>query len=138
MTSKKKVIPNWYKEPTPPGTWRSLFKWGDPARLMMDTFGLTEQELQHPRNLGLEKVDGEAPVTLQLRHIQAFHAICGEENVSSDLYYRLKCSYGYGMIWSSRRAQAKRSSRSSRIAINTPSPSIFTGRVPRSHVAKKQ
>jgi alkyldihydroxyacetonephosphate synthase len=105
---KKKVIPNWYQAPTPPRTWRSLFKWGDPAgfkhpnsglvRLVMDTFGLTEDELQQPLDLGLDLVEMETPVTLDPRHIQAFRAICGEENVSSDTYARIKCSYGYGMI----------------------------------------
>lgn len=108
MISKKKVIPNWYKEPTPPHTWRSLFKWGDPAgfkhpnsglvRLVMDTFGLTEEELKRPLDLGLEPVDLEVPVALDPQHIQTLSAICGEENVSTDTYARIKCSYGYGMI----------------------------------------
>ena len=108
MSSTKKVIPNWYSEPTPPGTWRSLFKWGDPAdfkhpnsglvRLVVDTFGLTEEELKQPLDLGLDMVEMEAPVTLDPRHVQALSALCGEENVSTDTYVRIKCSYGYGMI----------------------------------------
>lgn len=105
---KKKVIPNWYSDPTPTGTWRSLFKWGDPAafkhpnsglvRLIMDTFDLTEEQLKHPLDLGLGRVDIDAPVTLDPQHIQTLTAICGEENISTDVYTRIKGSYGYGMI----------------------------------------
>ena len=46
---KQKVIPNWFNEPTPAGSYRSLYKWGDPAgfkhpnsglvKLLMETFG---------------------------------------------------------------------------------------------------
>ena len=108
MAKRKKVTPNWYSDPTPAGTWRSLFKWGDPAafkhpnsglvRLIMDTFDLTEEQLKHPINLGLDRVDIETPVTLAPKHIQALTAICGEENTSTDTYSRIKASYGYGMI----------------------------------------
>ena len=29
--AKTKFVPSWYTQPTPAGTYRSLFKWGDPA-----------------------------------------------------------------------------------------------------------
>ncbi len=108
MAEKKKVVPNWYSEPTPPGTYRSLFKWGDPAgfkhpnsglvRLVMDTFDLTEEQFKQPLDLGLDPVDVDVPVMLASQHVQALSALCGEENVSTDTYTRIKCSYGYGMI----------------------------------------
>jgi len=64
----------------------------------MDTFDLTEEQLKHPINLGLDRVDIDTPVTLAPKHIQALTAICGEENTSTDTYSRIKASYGYGMI----------------------------------------
>lgn len=108
MSAKKVVVPNWFTGSTPPGTWRSLFKWGDPTefkhpnsglvRLVMDTFKLTEEQLQQPLNLGLDQVDVEAPVTIAHQHLQTFTTICGKENVFTDTYTRIRCSYGYGMI----------------------------------------
>lgn len=108
MSSKKKIVPNWFAEPTPPGTYRSLLKWGDPAgfkhpnsglvRLMMETFNLTEEELKKPLDLALDPVDVQLPVDLDPQHIKALSAICGEENVSLDTYTRLSRSYGGGMI----------------------------------------
>lgn len=108
MAAKKKVIPSWYTQPTPPGTYRSLFKWGDPAefkhpnsglvKLVMDTFDLSEEDLKQPLDLGLDAVDVEFPVTLPVQHINALSAIVGEENISTDTYTRISRSYGYGMI----------------------------------------
>ena len=54
---KQKFVPNWFNEPTPDGTYRSLYKWGDPAgfkhpnsglvKLIMETFGLSEEDLEN-------------------------------------------------------------------------------------------
>lgn len=108
MASRKKVVPNWYSDPTPAGTWRSLFKWGDPAafkhpnsglvRLIMETFDLKEEQLKQPLDLGLDRVEVDVPVTLAPQHIQELTGICGEDNISTDVYTRIKGSYGYGMI----------------------------------------
>jgi len=108
MAKLKKFRPAWYEESTPAGTWRSLFKWGDPAgfkhpnsglvRLIMDRFNLTREELSTPRNLSLEQVQVDLPVTLDPAHIRFFERICGAENVLQDAYTRMHCSYGYGMI----------------------------------------
>ena len=58
MAKKEGFRPNWYEEVTPPGTYRSLVKWGDPAgikhpnsglvRLIMNQFQLTEADLSKP------------------------------------------------------------------------------------------
>lgn len=108
MAKTNKFKPAWFDEPTPAGTWRSLFKWGDPAgfkhpnsglvRLIMDRFNLTREDLSSPHNLSLEKVELDLPVTLEPEHIQVFERICGAENVLRDAYNRIHCSYGYGMI----------------------------------------
>lgn len=106
--AKPKFKPNWFDEPTPTGTYRSLFKWGDPAgfkhpnsglvRLIMEKFHLSHEDLANPRNLGLEQIDLEIPVSLALEHLQAFAQICGEENLASDAYTRVSRSYGKAMI----------------------------------------
>jgi len=104
----KKVIPHWFSEPTPAGSYRSLFKWGNPSgfkhpnsglvRLMMETFRLTEEELQEPTNLGLESLTEEVPANIEPRHLETFRIICGMENVHLDTYTRVSRSYGSGMI----------------------------------------
>jgi alkyldihydroxyacetonephosphate synthase len=106
--TKQKVIPNWYSDPTPPGTYRSLFKWGDPAafkhpnsglvKLMMDTFGISEEQLKTPVDLGLEMVEGDRPISLSRSQLAFLTALCGTENVKTDLYSRVSRSYGGGMI----------------------------------------
>lgn len=108
MEKKQKFTPGWYEEPTPPGTYRSLFKWGDPAafkhpnsglvRLMMDTFHLTTKDLQEPHDLALDPVSVEKPLTIEQRHIDTFTMISGGENISTNTYKRLSRSYGSGMI----------------------------------------
>ena len=106
--NKHKIVPNWFSETTPEGTYRSLFKWGDPAgfkhpnsglvRLVADTFGVSEEDFKTPRELGLEQVTGERPVALSKAQLKALAEICGSENVKTDLYTRLGRSYGGGMI----------------------------------------
>ncbi len=108
MAKKQKFKPNWYEDPTPSGTYRSLLKWGDPAafkhpnsglvRLMMDTFNLSAEDLQEPLDLALDPVETEEPVTMEQTHIDALNAICGVENVYTDTFTRLSRSYGGGMI----------------------------------------
>lgn len=108
MTEKKKFVPNWFEQPTPPGTYRSLFKWGDPAefkhpnsglvRLVMERFHLSQADMQTPQQLGLEPVQEHIPVNLDPVHVNALAAICGTDNVSSDTYARIRCSYGGSMI----------------------------------------
>ncbi len=103
-----KVIPNWFNDPTPDGTYRSLYKWGDPAgfkhpnsglvRLIMDTFELSEEELKTPINLGLEKIEGERETSLTNSQMETLVSICGAENIQTDLYTRVSRSYGGGMI----------------------------------------
>jgi len=108
MAKEKKHKPNWYEEPVPPGTYRSLLKWGDPAafkhpnsglvKLMMSSFDLRAQGRNQPIDLALDRVELERPVLLEKSHIDAFAAICGLENISTDTYTRVSRSYGSGMI----------------------------------------
>jgi alkyldihydroxyacetonephosphate synthase len=108
MTRKTKCVPAWYEQPTPSGTYRSLFKWGDPAefkhpnsglvKLMMENFDLSCEDLLVPDNLALEQVTETMPINLKQNQIDEFIRICGSENIKSDTYNRVAKSYGGGMI----------------------------------------
>jgi FAD/FMN-containing dehydrogenases len=104
----KKVIPAWYEDRVPEGTYRSIFKWGAPdqfkhpnsglVRLMLDTFKMSATEMMVPQDLALDKVEVEVPVSLPKKHLDKFVSICGAENVRTDTYTRIDRSYGGGMI----------------------------------------
>ena len=108
MSKKNQCTPAWYEQRVPDGTYRSLFKWGDPAeykhpnsglvRLILDTFNMSPTELLVPENLALEKVEVEVPITLEKHHLEKFKQISGAENIHTDTYARIKKSYGGGMI----------------------------------------
>jgi len=108
MAKKEQFIPAWYEDPAPAGSWRSIFKWGDPAatkhpnsgltKLIMDRFGLSKETLSKHGQLGLEQVPDNVPVNLAAEHLAFLARTCGEENLKTDSYTRIKRSYGQGMI----------------------------------------
>ena len=108
MSKKAKFTPAWYEDPAPAGSWRSIFKWGDPAaykhpnsgltKLIMDRFELSEELLAQPGQLGLEQVPDTEPVDLPAEHLAFLACTCGEENLRTDTYMRIKRAYGQGMI----------------------------------------
>ncbi len=107
--SKKQPIhtPDWHEGQIPANSWRSLFRWGDPAahkhpnprlyNLMKSTFHLQDSDFENPI-LGLETMNTELPVGLPADKVAALEAIVGEENIHSDTYTRIKASYGKGLI----------------------------------------
>ncbi len=96
--------PEWIDYPPPPGSYRSIFKYGSPdafkhpSKRMIDMLirdlGLTTREIKHQKNLGLEKIDLEEPVPLSTNQIKEIVKIFGQENVSLSTYDRIKYSYG--------------------------------------------
>ena len=108
MAKSEKFTPAWYQDPTPKGTWRSIFKWGDPAgfkhpnsgltKLVMDRFDLSKELLSKPGKLGIDLVPDDQPVDLPQEQIDFFTETVGEENVFKDTYTRIARSYGQGMI----------------------------------------
>ncbi|HOF29164.1 MAG TPA: FAD-binding protein, partial [Anaerolineaceae bacterium] len=108
MSNSEKFIPAWYQDPAPKGSWRALFKWGDPAafkhpnsglvRLIMVRFGLTQVVLSEPGQLGIEPVPDDQPVHLPEVVLNFLRATVGEENLRTDTYTRVARSYGQGMI----------------------------------------
>lgn len=100
--------PRWCEEAPPEGSYRSIFKWGDPGkfkhpnkrlyRLMKTVFEMTDEDFRKPVKLGLEKVKFDVPVRLEPSHLDALERIVGKENVKVDDYWRLKASYGKTML----------------------------------------
>ena len=108
MSGKDAFTPDWFEGTLPARSYRSAFKWGAPDgfkhpnprlyALMKEIFGLEDAHFQTPENLGLEEVTAEAPISLSAEQVAAFGNFVGEENVSTDVYTRLRVSYGKTMI----------------------------------------
>lgn len=106
--AKSKFVPGWFSDPTPAGTYRSLFKWGDPAgfkhpnsglvKLVQDVFNLSEQDLHKPVDLALDPILDTVPSKLPGKHLKEFIRICGSDNVRTDTFDRVAKSYGGAMI----------------------------------------
>ena len=72
--NKNDFIPEWYHQQAPKGSYRELFKWGDPNdfkapskqlyELCKKVFNMTDDDFQERQEMGLEQVDFEAPVNL--------------------------------------------------------------------------
>ncbi|MCJ7532552.1 MAG: FAD-binding oxidoreductase [Anaerolineales bacterium] len=100
--------PSWYEETAPQGSYRSIFKWGNlnvfkhPNRglyeLVKHTFNMTDEDFRQPRQIGLERVEFEAPVRLKTSQVNKLCEIVGNENVRMDSYSRLRAAYGEGTI----------------------------------------
>lgn len=108
MSKKLDFTPQWYDQPTPKGTWRSLFKWADPAevkhpnsgltQLLMDRFGWTKEQLGQTGAVALDLVEEKVPCHLSESTLNFLKQTCGEENVSTNTYERISKSYGSGML----------------------------------------
>lgn len=109
--SKKKVsdyYPDWYHEEAPSDSYRSILKWGSPTAfkapnkklyaLMKETFEMTDEDFKEKKEMGLEKVEFDAPINLSEKQLAAFESIVGKENVKTDNYTRLSVAYGKTMI----------------------------------------
>ncbi|MGF7059626.1 FAD-binding oxidoreductase [Brassicibacter mesophilus] len=108
MSKKYKGFePMWHKEAPPEGSYRSIFKWGDPKEykipnerlynMMKKIFKVTDDDFKAPRNLGLDRVNYDKEIKLTKEQIQMFKNIVGEENVKTDDYTRLQVAYGKTM-----------------------------------------
>ena len=109
MSKKYKGFePKWYKETPPEGSYRSIFKWGDPNEykipnerlynMMKDIFKMTDDDFKAPKNLGLDEVKYDSQIKLSEEHLQTFRNFVGEENVKTDDYTRLQVAYGKTMF----------------------------------------
>jgi alkyldihydroxyacetonephosphate synthase len=97
--------PDWIEEAPKNGSYRSIFKWGDPVgfkhpnsklyKVLKETFHMTDEDFKKRVNDGNEPVHYNKPVKL-LTQAQAerLKQIVGKENVSSNDYDRLKYATG--------------------------------------------
>ncbi|MHC1747135.1 MAG: FAD-binding oxidoreductase [Cellulosilyticaceae bacterium] len=103
----KDFSPNWYLTTPPEKSYRSIFKWGDPNfnkfpketlyKMLKETFHMTDDDFKTYRELGLEEVHYDKPITLKPEQLKAFEAIVGKDNVKTDDYSRLSIAYGKTM-----------------------------------------
>lgn len=99
--------PDWQETRAPEGSYRSILKWGDPDafkvpkeslyKSLKEFFELTDDDFKAPFEMGYEKVDFDAPISLTEEQIKAFEDIVGKENVRRDPYARLSVAYGKTM-----------------------------------------
>lgn len=105
MIKKGKFYPDFRETPPMEGTYRSIFKWGNPSeykhpnsklyKLMKEEFDLTDDDFTSPRLTGDETVDlAGRPAGLDAKHLSRFKELLGEEWVSTTDYDRVKYSCG--------------------------------------------
>ncbi|MCL2445841.1 MAG: FAD-binding oxidoreductase [Oscillospiraceae bacterium] len=106
--SYKNFEPNWYTGEVPANSYRSVFKWGDPAQIkaprermfrdVIRRFGIDESHFHaYSQPLGLEEVKFDIPIKLDETHIAALREIVGAEFVRTDDYARFSVAYGKTM-----------------------------------------
>jgi alkyldihydroxyacetonephosphate synthase len=104
MPKKNRFTPDWIESAPEKGSYRSIFKYGNPqgfkhpnARLyeeLKKTFGLTDDNFRTKETTGNEKVDLSVPSSLDKKIKNRLMAICGRENISFSEYDRLMYSTG--------------------------------------------
>ena len=97
--------PKWVKTPAPADSYRSIFRWGDPEfvkypkeslfKMMKEKFQMTDEDFKtYAGDIGMDSVKLDRPCQLQKAHLEAFRAIVGSENVTTEDYPRLAVAYG--------------------------------------------
>ena len=108
MTRSSQQQPPWIAKAPPPGSWRSLFKWGAPEvfkhpnprlyQLLKQTFQLQDRDFKAPTHTGCGPVTVTELSRLSAANLQAFQAMLGEGGVSTEGYVRLQAAYGKTML----------------------------------------
>jgi alkyldihydroxyacetonephosphate synthase len=104
LMESKKFRPDWTEKSPAPGTYRSIFKYGDPGhfkhpsdawyKMIKQDFRLSDADFASRKKEGLEQVTLNRPVALKLQQIESIQAIVGKENVAGDDYSRVKYASG--------------------------------------------
>jgi alkyldihydroxyacetonephosphate synthase len=100
----KKFRPDWTEVPPAPGTYRSIFKYGDPRhfkhpsdawyKMIKDDFHLGDTDFTSKYKEGLEKVSLNRPPVLNSHQIDSIRVIVGKENIEMDDFSRVKYASG--------------------------------------------
>jgi alkyldihydroxyacetonephosphate synthase len=103
--------PAWIEDPPAAGSYRALFKWGDPARvkhpdqrlvrLLQGQLGLSEAEWRRPAAGAMDAIASIPPSRLAAAHVQALTAIVEAPNASTASMERLRFGVGQSAeeIW---------------------------------------
>ncbi len=104
MFKGKGVRPDWSETPPPKKSYRSIFKYGDPRKfkhpnhqwvtMLRDELGMKDQDFRSKSHEGRNPVDLKRGLTLSPEHIDILGNIVGSDNVTTDLYQRVKYAYG--------------------------------------------
>jgi alkyldihydroxyacetonephosphate synthase len=105
MGASRGAVPNWIEKAPEKGSYRSIFKWGDPhgykhpnaklLQLLKETFGLADDHFKVSVSDGNRKAAYCQPTrVISPEHAAAIAGIVGEDNVSVDPYDRLKFCHG--------------------------------------------
>lgn len=98
--------PKWLLTPAPEGSYRSIFRWGDPEffkypkeslyKMMKETFHMTDDDFkQYTDDIGFDPVElPDHPSQIAPEHVEALKKIVGEEYVTTEDYPRLAVAYG--------------------------------------------
>ncbi len=107
MSGEADFYPDWASTAPREGSYRSIFKWGDPDgfkhpnrrlfALLKEKLQMTDDDFREKKNEGNEAVSCDIPVGLSEAQIEALKNIVGAENVAVDDYSRLKYSSGKTM-----------------------------------------
>ncbi|MEG1383665.1 MAG: FAD-binding oxidoreductase [Oscillospiraceae bacterium] len=104
----KDFEPKWVQGEFPKNSYRSIFKWGDPAqikppkeslyKMLKETFGLNDDDFNnYSEDLGFDEVKYDIPTKLGKKQLEEFEKIVGSEFVRVDDYARLSVAYGKTM-----------------------------------------
>ena len=104
MLKSKGFQPAWSEQAPMEKSYRSIFKWGDPAEfkhpspawftMIKEEFGMTDEDFATKRFEGNERVALQQKPQITGEQIKKFIEIAGEENVADDDYSRVKYSHG--------------------------------------------
>lgn len=108
MSEYKDFRPDWEHEAPPKGSYREIMKWGNPQeykapnerlfKLMKETFHLTDEDFKVKTEEALDIVPDNIPTKLTKEQLKVFAGIVGSDNLKTEVYHRLRVSYGKTMI----------------------------------------
>ena len=104
MKKESEFQPQWTNEAPIKGSFRSVFKYGDPLGFkhpnkmlfqeLKEKFNLSDKDFNEKESTGNDIINLKVESKLSISQIDKFIEICGKENVSSKEYDRLKYSTG--------------------------------------------
>ena len=94
MGKRKRIRPDWSETPPPKGSYRSIFKYGDPGKfkhpgdqwyaMLKDELGMTDNDFRTKGHEGRDPVVLKRPCGLSSGQIERITEIVGPANVATD------------------------------------------------------